>query len=310
MLKDHYLYQILSLNAKEKFAVDSTLEQRRLIDVLHARYGEEHTRRQIKRWIEQNGCSLNGELVTQATRPVKESDELVCRPELFEQLIRPTRGLEESRILYEDDALLVYDKPAGIACEGKGGMLELLQHHFPSIQLGHRLDAPTSGLLLLGKTVDDAKALHLLFRERKVHKTYLCLVDGVPGSGSGEIRKALDRAKGPRGQVRMEENKRGKLAITRWERLAAGERSAAILCYPETGRTHQIRVHMSGMGHAILGDSSYCRRFRCSTIPTRVLLHAYELRFPHPVHGEILSFTAPIPADLRRTAETLKMELP
>jgi 23S rRNA pseudouridine1911/1915/1917 synthase len=229
-------------------------------------------------------------------------------------------------ILYEDTDLIVLDKPAGLVVHPAPGNLDgtlvnaLLAHCGSSLTgigaerrpgIVHRLDKDTSGVMVVAKTQAANDALTAAFAARDLDRAYLALCWGVPSPLAGEIEGAIGRD--PRDRKRMAMVTRGgKLALTRYRTLRAWQTSAALLeCRLATGRTHQIRVHLAGQGHPIVGDPLYLRRIpaaaRTLPVPIRQILldfprqalHAARLGFAHPVTGRPLVFETPPPADLQ-----------
>lgn len=207
----------------------------------------------------------------------------------------PDTGLD---MVYADDYLLIVNKPAGLlSVPGRGPekqdcLLSRVQREFPAALTVHRLDMCTSGLMVLalGKAME--RALSILFQQRKVEKRYIAVVDGKPEADSGEIDLPLitDWPNRPRQMVSYEH---GKPSQTRYRVLAYDQNTDAsrVELEPLTGRTHQLRVHMMRLGHAILGDEFYASP-EVYAKAERLLLHAMELGFEHPVSDERISFEA------------------
>ncbi len=199
----------------------------------------------------------------------------------------PDAGLE---IVYQDEALLVIDKPAGLlSVPGRGedlqdSALHRVQQRYPQALLVHRLDEATSGLLMFALSPAVQRALGLAFETRQIKKTYLARVHGVlhPSSGVIDAPIAKDWPRRPLHHVNFET---GKPAITHYQMLSKYEHSVQILyrLEPQTGRTHQLRVHMQHIGHAIVGDKLY-------GLPndgaTRLMLHASRLALAHPADAD------------------------
>lgn len=217
----------------------------------------------IKRSIEENGCRINGRLERFASYCVKEKDQIE-----FVQSSNPN-----IEILYEDTFLALVNKPPFIVSDADRGIL--------GWRLAHRLDKETSGVLLLAKNEKTEMALISLFKERKIKKEYLAVVDGHPRKSSGVVESPIG----------------GQTAKTSWVREKRGTSSTWVRCYPETGRTHQIRIHLAEQGMPILGDYKYGKQF-VSPYPTkRILLHACSLKFTHPHSGAKIEVEAPIPKE-------------
>ena len=209
------------------------------------------------------------------------------------------------QILYEDASLAVVIKPCGMVVHPAAGnedgtLVNALLYHLDGLgSIGgeerpgivHRLDKDTSGLLLVAK--DDAAQLSLSsqLQERTVEKHYRALVEGLPREDSGRIEAPIGRSKKDRKKMAIEPD--GRPAVTEWRVLARGRACALLDVHILTGRTHQIRVHMKSIGHPVCGDPIYGSD-RGARVP-RLMLHAWSLAFTHPVTGERLRFTAPLP---------------
>jgi 23S rRNA pseudouridine1911/1915/1917 synthase len=214
-------------------------------------------------------------------------------------------------IRYEDPHLLVVSKPAGVVVHPAPGHTAgtlvnalLARADRPSggdtVRPGivHRLDAGTSGLMVVAKTPQAYERLVAMLGARQVVRAYLALVEGVPASGSGTIDAPLGRS--PRHRKKMAVVAGGRAALTRYRVLERFDETALLDVRPETGRTHQIRVHLAAIGHPVVGDRVYGRsRALASKLGLdRPFLHAAGLSFDHPVSGEALSFEDPLPQDL------------
>lgn len=209
----------------------------------------------------------------------------------------PDAGLD---LLYEDGALVVVNKPAGLlSVPGRGEdkadcLVSRVQAVFADAMIAHRLDMDTSGLLVLARGPAMQKKLFEMFRERKVSKRYQALVAGVLQDKEGEVDLPLivDWPNRPRQKVDFQE---GKPSLTRFRRLAvdAAADSSRVELEPVTGRTHQLRVHMAATGHPILGDELYAGP--AQERAERLLLHASRLEFRHPITDEALRFESPPP---------------
>jgi tRNA pseudouridine32 synthase/23S rRNA pseudouridine746 synthase len=202
--------------------------------------------------------------------------------------------------LFVDDTLLVVDKPAGLlSVPGRGEdkadcLASRIQLQYPDALIVHRLDMSTSGLLLLARGEEMHRQLSRLFRERLVDKRYIAVVDGCLAAEAGEVALPLicDWPNRPRQKVDFEIGKR---SLTRFRRLAfdAANNVTRVELEPITGRSHQLRVHMAELGHPILGDDLYAGAAEGKA--ERLLLHAMDLAFVHPLTGEALSFHCPPP---------------
>lgn len=215
-------------------------------------------------------------------------------------------------VLHRDDAVIVLDKPAGLAVQGGSGterhldgLLDALRFDYPERpRLVHRLDRDTSGVLVLARSAATAAALARAFRDKRARKTYWAVAVGVPAPPQGRISLAL--AKLPtRGSERVRpDDAEGKRAVTYYRVIdRAGERASWLGLLPVTGRTHQLRAHCAAIGAPILGDGKYGgAAAHLAGVPgaRRLHLHARALMIPHP-RGGMLRVTAPLPAHMKRT---------
>ena len=206
-----------------------------------------------------------------------------------------------AELVYLDDALIVVNKPAGLlAVPGRGPdkadcLSARLQAIHPDAQIVHRLDMATSGLILLARGAEAQRRMSTAFAERRVAKTYIAVVDGLPAADAGEIDLPLsaDWPNRPRQKVDV---LLGKPSCTRWQVLSRDpiRGQTRLLLQPVTGRSHQLRLHLSAIGHAILGDRLYASAAVAGTAP-RLLLHASQLQFDHPDHGQALDLASAPP---------------
>ncbi|HQT47839.1 MAG TPA: RluA family pseudouridine synthase [Acidocella sp.] len=229
------------------------------------------------------------------------------------------RDLEAS-ILYRDDAVIVLNKPAGLASQGgKGiavhldGMLDALRFEGTERpKLVHRLDRDTSGVLLLARGVKQASALATAFRGRDIEKTYWALLWGVPQELAGRIDLPLLRVEAggsSRSEPADRKNPDALKAVTDYKILDyAGKKFAWAQLNPQTGRMHQLRAHMLALGTPILGDAAYGAAFADGFAP-QLHLHARRLKFPHP-EGGFLSVEAPLPKHMRDSFLHLGFTIP
>jgi tRNA pseudouridine32 synthase/23S rRNA pseudouridine746 synthase len=204
-------------------------------------------------------------------------------------------------ILFEDEGLLIVYKPSGLlAVPGRGPekqdcLASRLRVKHPEALIVHRLDMATSGLMVLARNKDMHRRLSILFGQRQVKKTYVAVVDGALARATGEIDLPL-LADWPNRPLQKVDFDVGKPSLTRYRQLSydPGSDSSRLELHPETGRTHQLRLHLQAIGHPILGDALYAS----ATIQAkaeRLLLHAEGLSFSHPEDGVAMSFSCPAP---------------
>ena len=227
----------------------------------------------------------------------------------------------EHGILYEDDVLIVLNKPSGFAVHGGSGIssgliegLRMLRPDTRFLELAHRLDKDTSGCLIVAKKRSALKILHDLFRSNEVKKTYLALLTGRWERKKLLVTAPLLRNTGKGGERVVKVSQAGKFAETGFRRIHKYKDLTLVEASPKTGRTHQIRVHAAWLGHPIVGDSRYgddeLNRKLKQRGYKRLFLHAKQLQFSHPVTGETMSFEAPLPPELDKllNKEALKKE--
>jgi len=292
-------------------------------------------RNQVARWIESGLVRIGGR-AAKASRALRAGERIDCdvpAPEPDDR-VRPEPG--ELAVLHEDDELLVLDKPAGLtvhpgAGRPTGTLVHRLLHRDPSLAgvggpgrpgIVHRLDKDTSGVMVVARTPAAYRALARAFAARRVDKRYLAIVWGTP-EAEGRIDAPIGRH--PRDRKRMAvlpaDRKGARPAETTWRRLAVAEVGGGGISLVsvglETGRTHQIRVHLKHLRHPLVGDPVYGEdRWREIRPPARAVLaafprpalHAWRLAFAHPGTGERVAFEAPPPADLVELWETASGE--
>ncbi|GAC1584743.1 MAG: RluA family pseudouridine synthase [Sphingomicrobium sp.] len=230
------------------------------------------------------------------------------------------------RIVFEDEHLLVVDKPAGLVVHPAAGnfdgtLVNALLHHCKDSLSGiggvarpgivHRIDKDTSGLLLIAKTDVTHVALARQFADHSIERRYLAIVNGLPKVSEGTIDANLARSGVNRKKIAIVEAGRGKRAVTRWKRLTPLRDAALIECRLETGRTHQVRVHMASIAHPLLGDPVYGGNAKAHRALLRDLdferqaLHAARIGFIHPVSKARLSFDSALPSDMQELFSAL-----
>lgn len=275
----------------------------------------DYSRSRIQQWIREGAVRLEGA----SPRPrdkVACGQQVTIRAEL-EEAAQVTAEPIPLRILYEDHHLLVIDKPAGLvvhpgAGNREGTLQNALLHHAPQLAelpragIVHRLDKDTSGLMVVARSLSAHTALVAQLQARSVRREYLALVNGCPVAG-GTVEAPIGRH--PRDRKRMAVLERGRPAVTHYrveERLPA---HTLLRCFLETGRTHQIRVHLAYVGYPLVGDPAYGGRLRLPPQATegqrqalrtfqRQALHATRLALDHPGSGERMSWHAPLPDDM------------
>ncbi|MCW3798859.1 RluA family pseudouridine synthase [Sphingomonas sp. BN140010] len=224
------------------------------------------------------------------------------------------------RVVFEDEHLLVIDKPAGLVVHPAAGnlhgtLVNALLHHCAGQLSGiggvarpgivHRIDKDTSGLLVVAKSDPAHEGLARQFAAHSIDRRYLAAVSGIPKSPEGTVDAPLARSSSDRKKIAIVADGRGKRAVTHWTRLKQWRDAALVECRLETGRTHQVRVHMASIGHPLLGDPVYGRygkrlqELLKSLSFHRQALHAAVLGFTHPITKHRLSFQSEVPPDMQ-----------
>lgn len=299
--------------------VVSSEEARMRLDRFLAAREELGTRSQIQRLIADQRVWVQGRHAKPATLLRVGDTVRVERPRL-----RP-RGLQpqamEFDVLFEDDVLLAIDKPAGLVVHPapghwEGTLVHALLHRWgdagsrlDETRLGivHRLDKDTSGVLLVAKDAGTLEALARQFRLRQVEKRYVALVHGRVRKDQGVIREPIGRH--PVHRKRMAVRSCGRTALTRYQVIERFAAATFLRLFPETGRTHQIRVHLAAIGHPIVADTTYGRsRGGGSELLGRHALHAEAVSIRHPGSGREVTFSAPLPEDIFRALVELRRD--
>ncbi len=283
-----------------------------------ARLFPQHSRHRIQVWGREGRVTLDGRAIDLARKVWGGERARIAPTESPEQTSFRAEAIALD-VLYEDDALLVIDKPAGLVVHPASGhwqgtMLNALLHHAPQLAsipragIVHRLDKDTSGLLVVAKTLEAQTALVRQLQQRTVKRIYWGLAHGEL-SRDEMIDAPIGRD--PQARTRMAVVNTGKAARTFvrvLKRYASG--FTLVECALDTGRTHQIRVHLRSIGHPLVGDPTYGARR--GQLPgalqhlSRQALHAWKLALVHPSTGNLLSWEAPLPPDLRSAIEALE----
>ena len=283
------------------------------------------SRERLKNLIRSGAVETSGTAVRDPASKVRGDESLrLVVPE-------PTPAHNEAQeipltIVFEDEHLLVVDKVAGLVVHPAAGNLDgtlvnALLHHCAGKLSGiggvarpgivHRIDKDTSGLLVVAKTDVAHEGLAKQFAAHSIDRRYLAILNGVPAATGGIIDAPLARSAANRKKIAIVEGQRGKRAVTHWKRIKPLKDAALVECRLETGRTHQVRVHMASIGHPLLGDPVYGRSGKTHGKLLKGLgfdrqaLHAAELGFIHPVTKNRLSFSSPMPPDMQELMRAL-----
>jgi 23S rRNA pseudouridine1911/1915/1917 synthase len=322
----------------QEFEVKPRTDGKRIDAYLASRFPN-YSRRVIQKVIDAEAVQVNGRPVKASYR-VRSGDQVSIRlPELPDMTPKPEDIPIE--VVYDDPALTVVNKPPGMVTHPakgnwSGTLVNAIQFHFDTLStlagenrpgIVHRLDRDTTGLLVVVKGELAHRRLALQFETRQVHKEYLALVYGAPQRDSDYIEQPIGFHPTVREKMAIRQPEDGgKPAVTFYEVLERFRGFALVRCRPQTGRTHQIRIHLTHIGHPILADKLYSGRDRVTlgeiagqdrartlapdegeaVLIDRQALHAHRLRFQHPLSGQELHLTAPIPADMERTLAALR----
>ena len=295
----------------------------RLDKVLQERHPD-FSRSRIEGLIKAGFVTVNGAVAEKAGQKVAETDEIGVE-------IPPPVPAEPQpediplTVVFEDEHMLVVDKAPGMVVHPAPGhftgtLVNALLHHCPDLSgiggvarpgIVHRLDQDTSGLLVVAKTQAAMDGLTRAFASHKsLTKTYLAVCHGRPRLDAGRIENLIGRHPVDRKRMAIVE-KNGKLAITNWKVLGPGRAGTSLVeCVIETGRTHQIRVHMASLGCPVIGDRVYGKGAldrKLEPVPERQMLHAWRLKLWHPVFGVEMSLEAPIPPDMKPYCEASRI---
>lgn len=282
------------------------------------------SRERLKALVSAGAVAVDGATERDPSRKMR-GGEAVC---VDVPVARPAEAVGQDipvAILFEDEHLLVVEKPAGLVVHPAAGNLDgtlvnALLHHCAGRLSGiggvarpgivHRIDKDTSGLLVVAKTDRSHAGLAAQFQAHSIARRYLAVVSGRPTPPAGRIATHLARSDANRQKITVVEPPRGRHAVTHYKLLEPLEKAALVECRLETGRTHQVRVHMAHIGHPLVGDPAYgqgrhaelCRRLGFH----RQALHAAELGFTHPISGAEMAFESPLPGDIQELLISLR----
>jgi 23S rRNA pseudouridine1911/1915/1917 synthase len=311
-----------------EYTVSKELGGKQLDGIVRALFGT--TWGDARKWIRGGKVRVDGQVVLDHARAVRAG--VVVSVAMNAPKPRGGGGgaleLADDAIVYVDTHVVVVNKPAGVSTvpfeEGDTGTLDEMVRAWlsrrakrgergtrPSVGVVHRLDKETSGVLVFTRTWLAKQSLAQQFRVHTVHRRYLAIAHGEVRPGTIRSHLVADRGDGLRGSVRSGERARrggeGQLAITHVEVVRRLEGATLVACRLETGRTHQIRVHLSESGHPVVGERVYVRGFQGDVIPApRLMLHAAELGFVHPATNAEVRFERAPPADFEQTLARLR----
>ncbi len=278
----------------------------------------EFTRTRIQQLIKERNIMVNGK-ATKSSYKIEKDDEIVIEvPEAETTEIKPENIKID--IVYEDSYIAVINKQAGLVVHPahghcSGTLVNAILYHIKDLSgingeirpgIVHRLDKDTSGLIVIAKNDKVHAALTEMFQKKKIKKTYLAILKGKLNKSEGKVVTQIGRDKIDRKKMTViDDASKGKIAITNYRVISQNSLFTLVKVNIETGRTHQIRVHMRHLGYPILGDSVYGRKDN----EKRQMLHAYRLKFLHPVTGNPMEFAGEIPEDFQRALKKSDLEI-
>ncbi|MGZ8374923.1 MAG: RluA family pseudouridine synthase [Nitrospira sp.] len=299
-------------------------EQPKRLDLFLVNRERDISRSALQRLIELGRIRINDQVV-KPSHKIKPGDRITMDVPKPEPLSMKGEAIP-LEVLFEDESLLVLNKPSGIVVHPAPGnwtgtLVNALLHHFQTSGgtmsaiggkerpgLVHRLDKETSGVMVIAKTDTAHRALAAQFKLHTITRVYEALIWGVPKKGRGLIELAIGRDVKDR-KTFSSRTTSPKESVTEYVvDRRYGKVAAHVLLYPRTGRTHQLRVHLTSLGHPILGDHTYGGRKVCTIADVevpRVMLHARTLGFTHPVTGKVEDFTKSVPADMETVMSAL-----
>jgi 23S rRNA pseudouridine1911/1915/1917 synthase len=285
------------------------------LDQALARLLPQHSRSRLAQWVREARVVIDGASVLPRAK-VWGGELLRVRPATDPQLLANLPQDIPLDIVHEDEALIVINKPPGLVVHPGSGnwdgtLLNALLQHAPALAqvpragIVHRLDKDTSGLLVVAKTLTSQTDLVRQLQARTVKREYAAIAHGVVAR-DGKVEAPIGRH--PVSRTRMAVVSRGKPAVTHYRVVTRYADASRLECRLETGRTHQIRVHLAYIGHPLLGDPVYGKRATKTGAPVfhRQALHAQKLGLVHPLSGKAVSWEAPIPADMRELIASLE----
>ena len=275
----------------------------------------------IYRVLRKGEVRINGKRAKPETK-LAIGDEVRLPPIKLNLFLKPTPTSDvqqclQNNIIYEDDLMIVLNKPSGIAVHGGSGLsfgvIETLREMYPQghyLELVHRIDRDTSGILMIAKRRSQLRRLHELLRNREVKKEYVCLVRGHWQVIEEQVEERLQKQQLDNGDRIVVLDDEGMKSLTEFTTIESFETCSLMRAMPISGRTHQIRVHAQSRGHELAGDDKYgdveFNRLMRKNGLKRLFLHAERLTYTDPVTNKIMRFVAPIPPDLQAVIDTVK----
>jgi len=301
---------------KKEFLVTSYSGEGQRLDIFLSEKISDLSRSQIKRLIEKKKVRVNG-LLRKSSHKLQEKEKVEIDYELpeYKENIPENIPIE---LIYSDEHIVVINKPSGLVVHPGAGhkehtLINALLYYFPEIKdigpedrpgIVHRLDKETSGVMVVARTLESYRRLQRQFKQREVEKLYLCLVWGKITAEEGRISWSVGRhaTHGERMSIKSRKLYKAETLYSVQKRF---EKFTLLEVKPLTGRTHQIRVHLSASGHPLAGDTLYGRRKSTNVQCPRLFLHAFKLVFFHPETQQKVEFSSLLPQDLKSFLENL-----
>jgi len=301
---------------KKEFVVTTCSGKEQRLDIYLTEKVRALSRSQVKKLIEKKKVRVDG-VLRKSSYKLQEKERVEIdyeRPD-YKENIPENIPLE---LIYTDEHIVVINKPSGLVVHPGAGykehtLVNALLYYFPEIKdigpddrpgIVHRLDKETSGVMVVAKTSEAYRRLQRQFKQRKVQKLYLCLVWGKITAEEGRISWSIGRhpTHGERMSIKSRKPRKAETLYSVQKRFA---KFTLLEVKPLTGRTHQIRVHLSASGHPLVGDTRYGRRKSTNVECPRLFLHAFKLLFNHPETQQRVEFSSPLPQDLKSFLENL-----
>ncbi len=284
----------------------------------------DRSRSYLQKLVKSGNVMLNGSAVTTNKTPLPSAGEIIVKlPEINNEHTLEAEDFA-FELLYEDAVMAIINKPAGVVVHPAPGnpdgtVVNAILSRYPELRsadlpdgsrpgIVHRLDKDTSGCLAVARTPEAQAGLCEAFAARETGKIYLALTAGVPVQKKGRIENLIGRHPVNRQKMAIVE-RNGKNAVSEYEVIEEGRinniKTALVKVRIYTGRTHQIRVHLASLGCPVLGDELYGGSKACPAVP-RQMLHAWKLKLPHPLTGEMIKVQAPVPEDIQRFYRLMK----
>lgn len=306
-------------NIKETITVQANENDKgKRIDSFLNEVIEDATRSYIQKIIDGGYVEITGKKTTKSGNKLKGTETIVVNLPEDETLDLVPEDIP-LEIIYEDSDIVIINKAPNMVVHPahgnyNGTLVNALLYHIKDLStingvirpgIVHRLDKDTSGVIVVAKHDEAHTTLSDMFKEKTLEKTYVCIAKGVFKDKSGRIETLIGRD--PRDRKKMAVvTENGKIAISNYEILDESKNYSLVKIRIETGRTHQIRVHMKSLNHPILGDATYGNS---TDGIARQMLHAYRLKFTHPINKKEMVVTAPIPEDFKRAAKFAGLDI-